>query len=456
MIEAAVGTRLRGPSTPIRRTEESGGRTILRQRQGRFAVVSLLVVLLAGGFVARSEASDSSTGSAPGSGEVVGTPTPLRNVPGVISTVADGTLIVYRMPGIQGKQINATAMLFVPKGVPPAGGWPLLVWGHGTVGWAPACAPSVQLQEHNTWVDGPNAILLAAVLKMGVAVVAPDYEGLGPVADGVRAGHGYYHLSSAGNSMIFAAVAAQRDLGGKLSGKWVPAGWSEGGFAALAAAYYADSARKADPRLEYRGAITLAPVPDIPAMNKVLWNDIINVSQSGLAPSDHQIDQLVFANAETIYFTKTELHSGYPVDPGQIYGPNILRFYQQNWQTCLDDLNSLVKKDIKNYLNASSLRRLDSYPGIRGDAPNSLPENKKFYQENQGKLENSTLPGSILWLYGTDDITSPSSVTYNVVNKMLANGNDINLAVLAGAGHYDVPTVGLPLIEARLRQLFAA
>ncbi len=456
MIEAVVGTRPYGPFSGTRRTEGLGGRTIFRQRQGRFAVVSLLVVLLAGGFIHRPGDSGSSMGSAPSNGDVVGTPMPLSNVPKVISTVADGTLIAYRMPGIQGRQINATAMLFVPKGMPPAGGWPLLVWGHGTVGWAPACAPSVQLQEHNTWVDGPNAALFAAVLKMGVAVVAPDYEGLGPVADGIRAGHGYYHLSSEGNAMIFAAVAAQRDLGDKLSGKWVPAGWSEGGFAALAAAYYAESATKADPNLEYRGTIALAPVPDVPAMNKVLWGDIVKSSQSGSVPSDHQIDQLVFANAETIYFTKTELHAGYHVDPGRIYGPNMLRFYRQNQQTCLDDLNALVKQDIKNYLKASPGRRLDSYPGIRGDAPDSLPENKRFYGENQGKLENSTLPGPILWLYGTDDITSPSSVTYDVVDKMLANGNDINLGVFVGAGHYDVPTVGLPLIEARLRQLFAA
>ena len=63
--------------------------------------------------------------------------------------------------------------------------------------------------------------------------------------------------------------------------------------------------------------------------------------------------------------------------------------------------------------------------------------------------------GSVLWLYGTDDITSPNTVTYNVVNKMVANGNDINLSVLEGAGHYEVPVVGLPLVQARLRQLFA-
>lgn len=438
--------------------------TLVRGRsQYRFAAV-LLTALLTTGFVTPSWGSDgvpAGAGAVAGSmeatsdGDVVGTPTPLRQVPRVISHVANGALIVYRMPGIRGDQINATAMLFVPKGSPPAGGWPLLVWGHGTVGWAPECAPSVQLQEHGRWADRPNANLLGAVLKMGIAVVAPDYEGLGPATDGVMVGHGYYHLSSEGKSMIFAAVAAQRYLGGKLSGQWVPAGWSEGGFSALAAAYYSDKAKKADPVLDYRGVMTLAPVPDIPAMNKILWRDIDNASQSGLPPTDHQIDQLVFANAETIYFTKTQRYAGYNVNPKQIYGPNMLKIYEEDWRTCIDDLNSLVRKDIQNYLGASPSHRLSSYPGIRGDTPNSLPANRRFFEQNQGKLENSTLPGSVLWLYGTEDITSPNSVTYNVINKMLANANDINLAVLEGAGHYDVPVVGLPLVQARLRQLFA-
>ncbi|MGV9215343.1 alpha/beta hydrolase family protein [Micromonospora sp. RB23] len=426
------------------------------RRRSRVAVVLLLAGLLNAATPAWG-ADGGPTGAVEvaSDGDVVGAPTTLRNVPSVIADVADGQLVVYRMPGIRGDQINATAMLFLPTQTPPADGWPLVVWGHGTVGWAPECAPSVQLQEHGKWADGPNAALLAAILKMNIAVVAPDYEGLGPVADGVPEGHGYYNLSSEGNSMVYAAVAAQRLLGDRLSGQWVPAGWSEGGFAALAASYYSDRATMADPDLEYRGTITLAPVPDVPAMNRVLWNDIEQAARSGLPPTEHQIEQLVFANAETIYFTRTERYAGYDIDPTTIYGPNMLRFYRENWRTCLDDLNRLVKQDIQNYLASSPTHRLTTYPGIRGDTPNSLPENRRFYAENQGRLENATLPGSILWLYGTDDITSPATVTYNVVNKMLINDNDVNLAVLEGAGHYDVSTVGLPLIQARLKQLFA-
>nr|MDT0660385.1 hypothetical protein [Micromonospora sp. DSM 115978] len=432
---------------------ESPARRVSDRRAVR--VPLLLVVMLAACLAAPARADDGPGGGGlPRDGDLVGAPTALRNVPAEISAVASGELIGYRMPGIRGGPVDATAMLFVPTGSPPPGGWPLMVWGHGTVGWAPECAPSVQLQEKGVWADGPNAELFAAVLGMGIAIVAPDYEGLGNPDRGVVEGHGYYHLSSEGQSMIYAAVAAQRYLGARLSGQWVPAGWSEGGFAALAAASHAELADQVDPALDYRGTITLAPVPDVPAMNQVLWRDIRAASQSGREPTAHEIDQLVFANAETIYFTRTQRFAGYDIDPAQVYGPNMLRIYRDDWRACLTDLNRLVRQDIVDYLRADPAHRLDTYPGVRGDAPNALPENQRFYAENQGKLENSTLPGSILWLYGTDDITSPATVTYATVNKMLINGNDINLGVLEGASHYDVPVDGLPLIEARLRQLF--
>ena len=118
-----------------------------------------LVVLLAGLLIPVAPAwgadgGPTGTVEMAADGDVVGTPTPLRNVPSVIADVADGQLVVYRMPGIRGGQVKATAMLFLPTQAPPDGGWPLVVWGHGTVGWAPECAPSVQLQEHGRWPTG--------------------------------------------------------------------------------------------------------------------------------------------------------------------------------------------------------------------------------------------------------------------------------------------------------------
>ncbi len=38
--------------------------------------------------------------------------------------------------------IPVSGTLFLPAGEPPAGGWPLLAWAHGTLGIADSCAPS--------------------------------------------------------------------------------------------------------------------------------------------------------------------------------------------------------------------------------------------------------------------------------------------------------------------------
>jgi hypothetical protein len=61
--------------------------------QGRTCALVLLAALLIGGFIAPSGGPGGSSDAA-GSGDVVGTPTPLRKVPRDISTVANGELIV--------------------------------------------------------------------------------------------------------------------------------------------------------------------------------------------------------------------------------------------------------------------------------------------------------------------------------------------------------------------------
>lgn len=79
--------------------------------------------------------------------------------------------------GVDGKtRRKDTGAVFLPKGPAPRGGWPVVVWAHGTVGVATQCAPSLNprssrdQQYLNTW------------LSLGFAVVAPDYAGLGSPA----------------------------------------------------------------------------------------------------------------------------------------------------------------------------------------------------------------------------------------------------------------------------------
>lgn len=56
---------------------------------------------------------------------------------------ASALLLRYRMPVVQVGETEANTVLFVPHGTATAGGWPLVVWIHGTTGVADGCAPGV-------------------------------------------------------------------------------------------------------------------------------------------------------------------------------------------------------------------------------------------------------------------------------------------------------------------------
>jgi hypothetical protein len=66
--------------------------------------------------------------------------------------------------------VPVSGTLYVPKGEPPAGGWPLVAWAHGTLGVSDRCAPS--------WTGHKprDATYIGRWLESGVAT---DYQGLG-------------------------------------------------------------------------------------------------------------------------------------------------------------------------------------------------------------------------------------------------------------------------------------
>lgn len=178
----------------------------------------------------------------------------------------DGKLLVHLMPGINGSLIRATSLVFVPKGSPPVGGWPVVTWAHGTttVG-QPSCAPSLKpaALDGNLTTEGavlgvePSgyADLIAALVSAGYAVVAPDFEGLGTEA---QAPYPYYSFSSLSRSLVAATRAAYKSVPG-LSKNWAVVGHSDGGHAAVAVEKFAGEA----PELDYKGAVAIAPFVSI-------------------------------------------------------------------------------------------------------------------------------------------------------------------------------------------------
>ena len=118
--------------------------------------------------------------------------------------------------------VAASGLLYLPKGEPPPGGWPLMVWSHGTFGVADVCAPS---WKKPTERDGT---LTDEWVKQGFAVVAPDYQGLG-----TRGVHPYLQRKPEGYSVLDAARAALTAYPGRIANRVILTGQSQGSGAVL-------------------------------------------------------------------------------------------------------------------------------------------------------------------------------------------------------------------------------
>lgn len=132
--------------------------------------------------------------------------------------------------GVEGHEpVIVSGALFIPQGNPPAGGWPLMAWAHGTVGSADVCAPSFAGRSAR------DTRYLNQWLAQGYAVVATDYQGLG------TPGPHPYGLTRPLAFDILDSIRAVMGSGFPLSKRVVVFGQSQGGRAAFATAVYAST-----------------------------------------------------------------------------------------------------------------------------------------------------------------------------------------------------------------------
>ena len=157
-------------------------------------------------------------------------------------------LILYRSTGPDGNANAVSGSVALPKGKAPKGGWPVITYAHGTTGSADTCAPT-RGYDAGTLVSYAYP-LLKRWLKAGYAVVRTDYDGLG--TPGV---HAYLGGPTEGYSVLD-AVRAARKFEPRLSKRFVIAGHSQGGHAAL---FAASLAKTWTPELRLRGTVAFAP-----------------------------------------------------------------------------------------------------------------------------------------------------------------------------------------------------
>ncbi|MGO8874082.1 MAG: lipase family protein [Acidimicrobiales bacterium] len=210
------------------------------------------------GLTVASLAACSSAPTAPAEGPP-GLPS-FYSVPASLPSTALGTLIKSQLvpsDGIQGhvyrvmyvsEDVNGhptvvTGLVMVPDTPPPAGGYPVVTWGHGTNGMADQCAPSL---------DPSQAVPLQnQLLSQGWVVTASDYQGEGtpgllPYLVGVVAARNTIDIVRASRHLPVAHASAH----------YVVWGHSEGGQTAMFALAIGDSYA---PDLDLEGVVAGAP-----------------------------------------------------------------------------------------------------------------------------------------------------------------------------------------------------
>ncbi|MET9325640.1 prolyl oligopeptidase family serine peptidase [Tsukamurella sp. NPDC003166] len=216
----------------------------------RFAVAGITALLGTGLVVAPAAAAPdwsgldaaNYAGPVPAKGGVQ-----IRSVPldPALSLPGAGTAkrVLYSTTDQHGKPATSTGAVFLPKGNPPAGGWPVIAWAHGTVGLGDACAPSANPRSDR------DKQYLGHFLSQGYAIVASDYAGLG--TPGLMS---YLNSVSTAHNVVDSVVAAHTDGSLNLSKKWAIVGQSQGGGAAVNSARWA-TAFSAGSGLDYRGVV---------------------------------------------------------------------------------------------------------------------------------------------------------------------------------------------------------
>ena len=225
-------------------------------------------------------------------------------------------LVLYSSRTPQGTRDAISGTVAVPRGRPPKGGWPVITFAHGTTGAADSCAPSRDavggpLNGGTTYIN-PD---LNEWLRHGYAVVRTDYQGLGTPGP-----HPYLIGESEGRSTLD-IVQAARELDKHVGKRFLIAGHSQGGHAAL---FAAGEAAGWVPQLRLRGTVAFAPASHVLEQTSLLSN---LTSPSGFTA----LATLVLYGAAT---------QSAQINPAQLLSDQVLQFYPLLEQQCIGQLGS--------------------------------------------------------------------------------------------------------------------
>jgi alpha-beta hydrolase superfamily lysophospholipase len=329
-------------------------------------------------------------------------------VTGVEGVPAGATVwrILYLSRSIYNAPIAVSGYVIVPPGSPPAGGWNVLSWAHGTTGVTPACDPS---RFPTGGTNHPYLLPdLQAFLTAGYLVTATDYEGLGGLQP-------YLLGESEGRGVLDAARAAHRLPGVPVSATTLIYGHSQGGHAAL---FTGELAVSYAPDLRVVGVVAAAPATNLSLI----------VSLAATPAGQGALSYEVEAGWTWVHTYRDLPASALFTAKGIAAAPSLVA-------GCLDDTDAAIAR---GHVQAADLFQA----GIATD-----PVVTAHAQRNDPGRVRTTAP--ILVVQGTVDRTVPQGLTDGYVQKMACPvGDTIDYLRFEGATHDTIPIVAADRILA--------
>lgn len=350
------------------------------------------------------------------------------------SVAAESSILTYKMLGQSGQEVQATSLVFTPITPPPVGGWPIVVWAHGTTGVADACAPSKAALADST------KDLISKLLAAGYVVVAPDYEGLG--TPGI---HPFLNVKSEAFSITDAVVAARNYLSQRnllTSKKWVTVGHSQGGHAALGAAQYASRAQ-----LDYKGTVAVAPASNL---GSILVDGEAQVAN---APIDIKIGTYAQLDTYTALVTAGIRNTQPSFDYGQVFTSQISSIAAQAENLCSGPLYGAFYEGMSNYAKDHN----GTLDGFTRTQPNfmAVPLVKTFLDKDSQPLQVKVTTPIIIY-QGIADPTVPKLATDLLISNATAVGTKINNYVTGNWDHGTAMSSNVDNIVGNVQSLLAA
>lgn len=361
-----------------------------------------------------------------GAAAITATSTPVyaapAGAPGTVTQVADlgveqqipgsatAKRVTYWTQNSLGDAALSSGAVFVPEGTPPAGGWPVIAWEHGTVGRADVCAPSnTDFTYYRPYLQN--------LLSQGYAVAATDYIGLGTPGE-----HAYLDGRAEAQAAID-IVRAARSLDSSISRKWVAAGHSQGGQATL---FTASLATSYAPEQDYRGAVAFAPG--------------VSVTDTMLLMGRPGVPDILPSGMKTYTaYVLGGLQTARPdFDLGTYLTPLGHRIVADGEQLCNDELTER--------LDNVSMADMFTKPLADGD----------FERVARPVLDVPTTgyDRPLMVVQGTNDIDVPAPMVWKQIAELRAAGVDLELRNYPGFDHMQALDATYADINPYLRQLF--